>query len=91
MEARRSLIFARLLRAVVIRQLNGYQLEELLDVSDVRTLSGLMKLAGLSHGAHPELPKSVDEFLEKQQLITNNTALRVLRGLLATRGFSNSR
>ena len=71
--ARRSLLFARLLRAVARRDASTGQLEDLLNVVDGRTISKLLTLAG-STGR--DLPSSVPLFLESQRLIKSEPAIK---------------
>ena len=82
---RRSLVFARLLRAVVLRQSNGFRLEDLLDVGDKRTLMSLLRLSGLTPDGAADFPENVDEFIKKQTLVTDKNALNELRRMLAAR------
>jgi FixJ family two-component response regulator len=82
---RRSLVLARLLRAVVLREIKGYRLTDLLNVADTRTLMSLLKLAGFeSHGIEA-LPHNTREFLEKQSLVTDRTAISALSRALNRR------
>jgi len=69
---RRSLVFARLLRAVLLGRGGRSRPENLLDVVDRRTLAGLLKLAGLNADA---FPRNADEFLSRQTLIRDAEAL----------------
>jgi len=70
---RQSLIFGRLLRAVVIGEGGRHKPENLLDVVDRRTLVGLLGLAGLD-SAHP-FPAQPHEFLRRQILVRDKVAL----------------
>lgn len=79
---RRSLVFARLLRAVWLRR-EGHKPENLLDVVDRRTLDGLLRLAGFN--AHAGLPASVDEYLERQQLINDSAVLGEIKRAIGMR------
>lgn len=76
LSTRRSLIFARLLRAVARRRLEGYQPEDYLDVSDTRTLTKLLRIAGATHSQRPTLPPTVEDFLRLQRIILDPVALR---------------
>ena len=78
---RRSLVFARLLRAVFLRQ-EGHRPENLLDVVDRRTLDSLLAFAGLDTG---EFPVSIDEFLRRQRLISDRQALGEVRRAMITK------
>jgi hypothetical protein len=70
---RRSLVFARLLRAVVLGQGGRQRPENLLDVVDRRTLIGLFRFAGLN--PHGDFPKDVDSYLERQSLVRDSDCL----------------
>ena len=65
--ARRSLVFARLLRAAFLSQGGRHRPEDLLDVVDRRTFVGLLRFAGLD----PErpFPESPEAFLQQQTLV----------------------
>jgi CheY-like chemotaxis protein len=80
---RRSLVFARLLRAVYLSAGGRHKLENLLDVVDRRTLAGLLRFAGLTWKA--ELTRTPDEFLRKQVLVEDPKALEAIRQALAAR------
>jgi hypothetical protein len=80
--ARQSLVFGRLLRVVAITEEEGERpIGDLLDVVDVRTISGLVRLAGLAHG----VPSTVNAFLEQQTLVRNEDALNEIRRALERR------
>lgn len=80
---RRSLVFARLLRAVFLGHGGRHKPENLLDVVDRRTLVGLLRLAGLN--PQHEFPQDVDVFLHRQTLIRDPDALFEIRRALAAR------
>lgn len=80
---RRSLVFARLLRAVLLGQGGRHKPENLLDIVDRRTLLGLLRLAGLN--PQHDFPRDVDAFLQRQALIRDPDALSEIRRALATR------
>lgn len=80
---RRSLIFGRLLRAVVLGHGGRHKPENLLDVVDRRTLVGLLRLAGFN--PQHDLPQDVDAFLQRQALIRDLDALFEIRRALAAR------
>ena len=82
LQAKRSLLFARLLRAVVIGKGSGYRLADLLDVADKRTLTGMLERSGLLRDGCHSLPSSAEEFIGTQQLIKDQNALHELRDLL---------
>lgn len=77
MSPRRSLVFARLLRVVFLSQRSQQKPENLLDVVDLRTLSGLLKLCGLR--VEDELPCDVDKFLARQALVRDSDLLRQIK------------
>jgi hypothetical protein len=80
--ARQSLVFGRLLRVVAILEEEGERpIGNLLDVVDTRTISGLVRLAGLTHG----VPKTVEEFLEQQILVRSEDARNDIRRELERR------
>jgi len=81
---RRSLVFARLLRAVCLGHGGRHKPENLLDVVDRRTLVGLLRLAGLN--PEHDFPRDVDAFLHRQALIGDPDALFEIRRALAARG-----
>jgi CheY-like chemotaxis protein len=78
---RRSLVFARLLRAVCLGQGGRHKPENLLDVVDRRTLVGLLKLAGLSPDA--DFPRDIDTFLQGQTLVRDPDTLREIKRAIA--------
>jgi DNA-binding response OmpR family regulator len=81
--ARRSLLFARLLRAFLHQQRTGMALENLLNVFDRRTLAKLLAAAGAT-----ERPGSVEEFIENQTLVSDDVAVAQvarLLGIVSTR------
>ena len=72
----------RLLRAVVQSHVHQCRLEELLDISDRRTLKALMVRAGLNPGRNGHRV-SLEEFLVSQRFVpSNNAGLAVLRARL---------
>lgn len=79
--ARRSLVFARLLRVAFLSQGGRHRPEDLLDVVDRRTFLGLLTFAGLD----PErpFPKSPEEFLQLQMLVRDPDRLFEIRRALA--------
>lgn len=79
---RRSLIFARLLRAVLLRQTHGLRLEETLNVVDRRTFAKLLAFCGGPHGETGGLPADPATFLVYQTAVTNIEAVRELRRAL---------
>lgn len=83
LSSRRSLQFARGLRAVELRQLDGStRPQKFLDIVDLRTLSKFL----LASGGTPEhLPSTVDEYLRQQQFV-NDEAADAVRGALSNGG-----
>ena len=79
--ARKSLVFARLLRVAFLSQGGRHRPEDLLDVVDRRTLVGLLRFAGID----PErpFPKSPEEFLQQQMLVRDPDRLFEIRRALA--------
>jgi CheY-like chemotaxis protein len=79
--ARRSLVFARLLRVAFLSQGERHRPEDLLDVVDRRTFVGLLKFAGLD----PErpFPTSPEEFLQQQMLVRDADRLHEIRRALS--------
>lgn len=78
--SRRSLLFARVLRAVTLRQEQNVAPEETLDVIDRRSMLKLLRLgddSGLTRAR--DFPRTVEEYLLVQKWVTNGTALRELR------------
>lgn len=74
---RRSLVFARLLRAVSLGSTGHHKPENLLDVVDRRTIGRLLTFAGLPATT---FPSSVDDFLRRQTLIRDaETMSEILR------------
>lgn len=80
---RRSLVFGRLLRAVVLSEGGRRRPENLLDVVDRRTLCGLLRLGGFDH-VHL-FPTEAREFLERQTLVRDAEALRQIERALNER------
>ena len=79
---RRSLVFARLLRAVVLNRDGRHSPENLLDVADRRTLDGLLRLGGLNR--QHDFPHDIHSFLQRQTLVRDpDTMLEVQRAIEA--------
>jgi hypothetical protein len=85
--AKRSLDFARILRAVV-RQRPGDRAQDLLDVVDLRTLRSLLKLGRRDGPASGHLPQDVDAFLDQQALVSSDHLLREIRQVLRSGRFA---
>jgi hypothetical protein len=77
--ARRSLLFARVLRAVVRQRGGTVPPDQLLNVIDRRTLAKILTAAGGARGA---LPATLDEYLDKQVFVTHKAAVNEVRRLL---------
>ena len=77
--ARRSLSFARALRAVLLQQAIAAPAEHLLNIVDRRTLAKLLTAAG---GTADQLPPTVDDLLERQRLVTEPGAMAAIRSAL---------
>jgi DNA-binding NarL/FixJ family response regulator len=80
--ARRSLAFARVLRAVVTQSRTAAAPEDLLNIVDRRTLEKLLRAAG---GVGMSLPKDVSEFLVRQEFVKNSSALLMVSAALEAR------
>ena len=87
--ARRVLIFARVLRAVVLYREKGYPLEESLDVVDRRSIIKLLQATGIPD--RDRMPLSIDDFIANQTLISDPTMLRELKRGLIGRGVSGQK
>jgi FixJ family two-component response regulator len=79
---RRSLLLARMLRALIIHHTHGVPPQDSLDVVDRRTLTNILRLGGL---AGELFPQTVDSFLEQQILISDPAAIEELRLVLQCR------
>lgn len=79
---RRSLILARLLRAVLLKQRRGLGLEESLDVVDRRTFAKLLAFCGALFAETGELPADPTTFLVYQTAVVSVDALKELRRAL---------
>jgi hypothetical protein len=74
-----------MLRAVLKSAVERCRPEAVLDISDRRTLTGLLARAGLT-GA-PSGTISAEEFLDRQQFVSaGNEGLQALRSILASVG-----
>jgi len=76
----RSLIFARLLRAMTLHVEGSQRFENALDVVDRRTLARMIRLAGGDLVSGP--PLSMGDFLRRQSLVRDSAALQEVRCLL---------
>lgn len=78
--ARRSLVFGRMLRAVSLSDGGRRRPENLLDVVDQRTLTGLLRYAGLGNAR--EFPHTLESFFARQILVLDpETMAEVKRAL----------
>jgi CheY-like chemotaxis protein len=77
--ARSSLQFMRVLRAIIHRGACAGAPEDLLNVVDRRTLTKLLLWAG---GTRSSLPTSIDEFFDRQRIITEVKATKIVRAAL---------
>jgi CheY-like chemotaxis protein len=78
--ARRSLVFGRMLRAVMLCGKGRHRPENLLDIVDRRTLSGMLRFAGFN--GESDFPKRLDDFIERQTLVRDpETLLAIWRTL----------
>jgi CheY-like chemotaxis protein len=84
LKPRHLLIFARLLRAVVLVQRYGAEFTNVLNVAAVKTLNRLLAMARLSpNPSHNAV--SVARFFEQQELIRDAALIHVVRQLLERR------
>ena len=77
-----SLDFGRLLRAVVYAQGEPWDLQELLDVVNARTVRVLLLRAGFPEVSPQGVPPSIDAFFERQRLIPRAVGPHLVRTLL---------
>jgi hypothetical protein len=77
---RRALVFARLLRAVLLADGGRHRPENLLDIVDRRTLTGLLKMGGFD--PEEDLPGDVETFLERQTLVRDLESIVAIRRVL---------
>ena len=78
---KRSLDFARMLRAVVRASSDGWRPQDSLNAVDTRTLKRLLALGAVGQDTKT-LPRSIDDFLVTQSFITDSHALLELRRAL---------
>ena len=76
--AKKSLDFARVLRAVVIAQRDGWDPLNLLDIIDIRTLRTLLSCCGLEKHIEPGQAPSLQTFLEQQRIVSNKAMLEAI-------------
>ena len=75
---KRSLDFARLLRAVVQSQQHGWDPFNLLDIVNERTMKNLMRRGGVADLLSPTAPLTPGGFLLKQHFVTDPTAIEAV-------------
>lgn len=81
LDARATLTFTRLLRAVALVEQHGEAFADVLDVAAEKTLTGLLDKAGFAAGdTAPAV--TISRFLAQQQLLTDTTVLRRISELL---------
>lgn len=68
--------FSRLLRVAMHRSSSGYSLENLLDISDTRTIRSLMRRAGVTLA---QFPTDGNTYVQKQALIKDPVLLAQVR------------
>jgi FixJ family two-component response regulator len=73
---RHVLVFGRVLRAIRLREA-GYELVDVLDVADRRTLCGLLQFVGFAH--EHDLPLNVDAYVARQVVVRDASLLEKLR------------
>jgi ActR/RegA family two-component response regulator len=86
--ARRSLLLGRLLRAVLASSRTGWHPEQLLDIVDNRTLDKILTLGRLPKTAR-HIP--IDDFINRQCLISDRNAVQALRRAVSTRARSRDK
>jgi CheY-like chemotaxis protein len=89
LSTKRTLKFARVLRAIVRRRESRMAAEQLLDVSDHRTLASLLSLGRPIERA-TDLPANAELFLYQQRWIDDPIAIVEVRALLKARGFETA-
>ncbi len=89
MSPRRSLVFARLLRAAFLSHHSKRKPENLLDVVDQRTLLGLFRMVGFK--STEEFPADIDAFLHRQALVRDPDMLLEIKRAIAAHRVSSQR
>ena len=77
-----ALDFARVLRAVVLSQGRAWDLYNLLDVVDERTMRNLFLRAGMPELLGASEPPDTARYLAKQRFVRNAVALQAVTSLL---------
>lgn len=83
---KRSLDFARLLRAIVQSQDRGWAPFDLLDVVNERTMKNLFQRGGLPDLLSASAAPTLEGFLLSQRFVTNRRALDILAKSVERRG-----
>jgi hypothetical protein len=81
---KRSLDFARLLRAIVQSQESDWDPFNLLDVVNDRTMRNLLKRGGLQDLLSASVPPTPRGFVVKQRFVTNSRALEAVTASIET-------
>ena len=90
-QPRQARDFSRVLRLLIRRSLQPYELASLLDISDRRTLDSIFQNAGLPHKKFITGPVSMLAFLNNQRFIPHeNIGLKIIRDILSRRDLANS-
>lgn len=77
-----GLDFARVLRAVVHSARRGWDLPNLLDIVDPRTMARLFERGQIADFLYCPDPPSVERFISCQRFVSDETALAAVRRLL---------
>ena len=78
-----SLDLARLSRAIVQRRTYGLALENVLDITDSRTLTDLLKRGGVQSGLPSDMPPTISAFLAQQTFVRDAAVIARLEEALA--------
>jgi hypothetical protein len=81
---KRSLSVARVIRAIGWGS-SSHRLEDIFNVTDRRTLNQLLKLGGDTTSPPGSVPRTVDEFFQRQRWISNPVAVNELKRALLSR------
>lgn len=82
MSPKASLDFGRLLRAIIRAQGLPWDLQELLDIVNERTVKSLLTRAGFPDLGPLGSPPSLDAFLERQRLVPRAAGLDMVKTLV---------
>ena len=87
-----ALDFGRLLRAVLLAQPgSNWELQDLLDVVDGRTIDSLLVRGGLSAASPTVSPPTVETFLSRQLFVQGSSNIDAIRRGLARAGLTDKR